>query len=319
MGRGRVNCENPSVLFHIVAFAVVAALATSSSGWAVEIQPGQVYAGGTRLEATELGVAFTVPSGWRGTLPAGSEVFVLQPDTDPQVHILAMGDRATRDELASIMAAPIDLGDGLFLDPTGAVVDRGEVLSGRYEVRGSPTRLLAYSEALAGPGGLSVGYLLIAAPASLAGYEPAVQALIASTELGAPAAPVPATPSAGGNASGGAASGTGDRWDAYLEGKYILRYHTATGFTDEQHLWLCSDGTFQRRGASGGFGGGASGAFQNNSTGSWSATGAGEYGSLTLRHGDGTTSQYELRWDYQENKLYVDGKRWLHGENEVCN
>ncbi len=46
---------------------------------------------------------------------------------------------------------------------------------------------------------------------------------------------------------------------------------------------------------------------------------AGEYGGLTLHYGDGSTAQYEMRWDYQENRLYVDGKRWLHGENEFCN
>ncbi len=156
-----------------------------------------------------------------------------------------------------------------------------------------------------------MAYVLIAAPAILATYEPVVRALADGTDLGAPET----TAAAG---AGGTPSGAGDRWDTYLKGKYIVRYYTATGFTDEQHLWLCSDGSFARRGASGGFGGGASGAFQADSSGRWTATGAGEYGTLTLHYGDGSTVRHELRWDYEENKLYVDGKRWLHGENEYC-
>ena len=146
-------------------------------------------------------------------------------------------------------------------------------------------------------------------------HEGAVQALVASTDLGAPAAAPPPTSASG---AAGGSTGSDDRWDTYLKGKYIVRYYTATGYTDEQHLWLCSDGTFSRRGAAGGFGGGASGAFQADSTGRWTAAGAGEHGSLTLHYNDGSTAQHQLRWDYQKKELYVDDKRWLHGKNEVC-
>ena len=88
-----------------------------------------------------------------------------------------------------------------------------------------------------------------------------------------------------------------------------MRYYTDSGYTDEQHLWLCSDGTFARRGAAGGFGGGASGAFQSDSTGRWQATGAGANGTLTLQYSDGSVARHELYWDYEKNRLHLDGKR----------
>ncbi len=289
---------------------IAAATLAAAAAVAVEVEPNVVYPGGTRLEAPELGVAFTVPAGWRGSWPAGTEVFVLQPEADPSVHVLAMGEEGTRAELAALMGAPIDLGGGLSLHPEGSVTERGPALAGRYEVRGGATPLAAYGEALASPHGIAVAYLLIAPPGAIAAHENAVRALVDGTTLGAAAdRTAEATP------SGDAA---GDRWDVYLKGKYLVRYYTATGFTDEQHLWLCSDGSFRRRGASGGFGGGASGAFEAGSTGRWSATGAGESGRLTLQYGDGSVARHDLRWDYGENKLYLDGKRWLHGTNDVC-
>jgi hypothetical protein len=324
MNRNRTHPEHVFRLLRVVSIAAIVAVYASSAGQAVEIQPGQLYASETRLEAVALGVAFTVPKGWQGALPVGSEVFVLQPEADPSIYILAMGEQTTRAELASTLAAPIALGDGLSLHPTAAVADRGKALVGRYEVGGAPNPLVAYAEAQAGSHGVAVAYILIAPPASLAAYEPVVRALISGTDLGAPAAGTAAGGAAaapnGGSGSGtSGASGSEDRWDLYLKGKYIVYYYTASGYTDEQHLWLCSDGSFKRTGAGGGFGGGASGAFQGDSIGRWQATGAGEFGVLTLHYGDGSTARHELRWDYAENALYLDGTRWLHGDNGVCN
>jgi hypothetical protein len=298
----------------------VTLLGASAVGRAEEVQPDKIYGGGARLEVTDLGVAFTVPAGWRGTLPSGSEVFLLQPENDQNAFILAMGNELNRAGLASTMAAPIPLVNGLSLYPTGSVGSRGEALTGRYEVHGGATQLAGYGEALAGSHGVNVAYVLVAVPASLAAYEPSVRALIDSTDLGAPqgaATPPPTT--AAGDSAGSTASAAGDRWDIYLKGKYIVYYYTASGYTDEQHLWLCSDGSFSRQGAGGGFGGGASGAFQADSSGRWTATGAGEHGTLTLSYGDGSQARHELRWDYGSNQLYVDGTRWLHGENSYCN
>ncbi len=277
---------------------------------AVEVVQDQIYPGDTRLEASELGVAFTVPSGWRGVWPGGSEGFVLQPESDPAVHILALGEEGTRAELAAMMGAPVDLGEGFSLDPTGAVTERGQVLIGRYRVRGGASELSAYAEALAGEHGVAIAYVLIAPSELLARHETTVGALVASTRLEAPGG---GAPSAGASTAEGA-----DRWDTYLRGKHVVRLYSGSNYTEEEHIWLCSDGTFQRTSNSGGYGGGASGAFQGGGAGRWTATGAGATGALTLHWPDGSTSRYDLRWDYEENHLYVDGKRWFHDQNEVC-
>ena len=106
-------------------------------------------------------------------------------------------------------------------------------------------------------------------------------------------------------------------WLTYLKGKHIVRFFTGSGYSEEQHIWLCSNGNYIRRFDSGGFGSGASGAVQANYDGSWTATGQGERGRLILNSADGRVS-FNLRWDYDRNRLYVDEKRWLHDKNNAC-
>ena len=153
--RSRIRFDGCGTLRRGALTGAILSFAVFSAGGAVEVEQGRIYAGGTRLEAAELGTAFTVPKGWRGTWPAGTEVFVLQPESDPNVTILAMGEEGSKTELAGVMSAPIDLGGGVILHPTGGVGQRGEVLTGRYQVRGGAGALSAYGEALAGAHGLA--------------------------------------------------------------------------------------------------------------------------------------------------------------------
>ena len=114
------------------------------------------------------------------------------------------------------------------------------------------------------------------------------------------------------------ASETDKSWLSYLKGKHIVRFFTSSGYTEEQHIWLCSNGNYARRFNSGGFGGGASGAVQSNYDGTWTANGEGERGRLILNSAD-VQLLFDLRWDYDSNRLYVAEKRWLHDKNNVCN
>ena len=289
------------------------------SAAAVEIEPGRVYSGGTRLGVAEYGVAFTVPEGWRGALPHGAEVFQLQPEDGSDALILAMADAGTRDELEHTMGEPIPLGNGAVLRAAGGAQERGRALARRYEMAGAGPAYAAYGEGLAGANGIAVAYVLIAVPDAIGRWEPALRAMTDSTDLGSVAPPTQQGADGAGDGAEGAASGAGDRWDVYLRGKHIVRLYTGSGYSEEEHIWLCSDGSFRRRGSGGGFGGGASGAFQSDSTGRWTATGAGERGKLVLHYRDGSSGSYQLRWDYAENHLYVDDRRWFHDENRVCN
>lgn len=114
------------------------------------------------------------------------------------------------------------------------------------------------------------------------------------------------------------ATGGNDEWEPYLRGMYLARYFTRTGYTESTEIWLCSDGVFYYDSQGGGFGGGASGAAQSTGGGRWSATGAGSAGTLILTWANGERSSLELSYDYDQDRLYLNGDRMLRGANERC-
>ena len=285
-------------------------------GATVEPEPGRAYAGNTEIGVSSLGVRFTIPAGWQGALSADGEAFLMQPGQG-QAYLIALADRMNKAEALQTLAGPVPLDAQLQLLLQGSVQQQGSQLSARYSVAGQPT-LTARARARVGSGGVSAGLFLVAESASIGQFEPALSSAFRSLKLESPQS----TSSAGKTTAETSGNGGGsDRWSDYLKGKHILRFFSGSGYTEEQHLWLCSDGTFFRRFDGGGFGGGspgASGAFQSHYDGRWQATGQGAHGQLILNFNGEQTSQYALRWDYEENKLYVDGKRWLHDKNEAC-
>ena len=135
--------------------------------------------------------------------------------------------------------------------------------------------------------------------------------------------------------AGVVSGGSGQKWSDYMRGRYIVYYYTGSGYHEEDHIWLCSDGSYYRSNSSGGFGGGASGAFGGKAAGRWDVNGTlpGD-GILTLTTGPGVSqgsttfgdwsetrgpSQASFRLSLQNNKLYLDGSKWFRDKNQRCN
>ena len=103
---------------------------------------------------------------------------------------------------------------------------------------------------------------------------------------------------------------------------YLDRYSSGTsgGYTSESNIYLCSDGNFQFASSSStslsGDGISASSNSQDGGRGTWRIrTRMGRSG-LELRFSDGRIKEYQL--EYRENAVFLDGKRWLRGDNTAC-
>ena len=105
-------------------------------------------------------------------------------------------------------------------------------------------------------------------------------------------------------------------WLEELSGRKLSYFYTATGYTEEDYIWLCPNGSFYKSGSSGGFGGGASGAFQSKNAGRWTVSGGVQRGTLVLAYNDGSTARYSVTRD--GNKLFLDDKRYFR-ETSDCN
>ena len=294
----------PPIRLAWVAAGIALAAAPPVHG---QIEPGRVYEGGERISEPTLGLTLTLPSGWRGALSPDGSGFVMESSAG-DAFMFVVADRMSEEDARAQMSETIDLGTGVLLRPAGEVrqIATGH-LSAEFSASGAPTELDASVDVRLTQSGLGVAFILLAPPAAAAEHRSSMREFALSlgvTEAAAPQAGV-----------GGASN---DEWLPYMRGRYLARYYTASGYTESTELWLCSDGTFYFNDQAGGFGGGASGAFQGLGSGRWTASGAGASGTLVLNWSNGEQSTWSLGYDYEENKLYLNGDQWLRGQNERC-
>ena len=280
-----------------------------SSAFAVEPQPGRVYSGGTEISVSSLGIKFRIPGNWRGGLSPSGESFLMEPP-DQSATLFAVADTMSADEAFIQMRGPVPLTDTIQLVLDGQVKRNQNSLAANYNIPFNP-QLTARARGKATGNGTTVAFFLVSSRSNMKSLLPHLDSTYNSLSVIKQAVNTQAKTKQQQSSS--------DRsWLTYLKGKHIVRFFTGSGYHEEQHIWLCSNGQYVRRFDSGGFGGGASGAFQGNYDGSWTATGEGEYGKLILSPAGNQRSTYNLKWDYAKNHLYVDGKRWLHDKNAVC-
>ncbi|MEM7364103.1 MAG: hypothetical protein AAF525_08755 [Pseudomonadota bacterium] len=291
----------------------------SSWSLAETLQPGKLYPGGTQIDVPDLGIAITLPTGWKGLLPAGAAAFIMESDAT-QANLFLIGDRMTAEQLRQTMAGPIPLDTGVTITPSGNVQDVEGWMQADYVVAGQP-QLKARIKAQTGTSGIAFAIIAIGDDARIKDALTGADLVARSVTFSEPIQPpVP--------------QGLGGNWQDYMKGRYVVRLYTGSGYYEEEHIWLCSDGSFFRSTGSGGFGGGASGAFGGKGQGAWRAEGelAGQ-GRLVLAYG-ATTSQNdtsfgswqtssgpsELQYllELADDKLYLDGKRWFRDGNERC-
>jgi hypothetical protein len=288
---------------------------------AVELSTGVVYQAGTVVQSSEIGLSLTIPSDWQGALPQGMNAFVMQKQ-GAQDTIVVQAEQMDKQSVVSLMNQPITLDQGITLVPRGKTTENSGVVSGKYSVTGQYSN--ARGEILAVVGKYGVSVALIGLGFSPGEPENTLAALVSTVKFEAPRQA----------RQNQASAGSSQSWSEYMRGRYIVYYYTGSGYHEEDHIWLCSDGSYHRSNSSGGFGGGASGAFGGKATGKWQVTGVmpGE-GVLTLATGPGvfegnTTfgdwkeergpSQASFRLTLQNNKLHLNGSKWFRDTNQRC-
>lgn len=133
--------------------------------FAVEVQPGQLYSGGTDIQLSALGISFTIPDGWRGGWPAGSSAFVLDNDAG-NASIMMVFDAFTEQQIVTMMAENIPLDEGIYLLPSKSPEKKASYFENHYQVMGSVTQLNAFIAAKVLKPGLSLATIIMSASIS---------------------------------------------------------------------------------------------------------------------------------------------------------
>ena len=311
-----------------LAVAGLALVACTSSASADELQQNRVYAGGTRVESSTVGVSFVIPPEWTGRFgrEAPRQVVILGSNTIEGVGLAILQSGVTAAQVIASLNEPQDLGAGVILRPAGQAAVRGSWIAHRYQ---NPSYV---GRALAALGQTHNGVVFFfAGPAkNERSYISLLEALGASTSFSPPPAsagtPAAAPGSAGTPAAAPAPAAVAETWSNVLSGQalnYFSRYNSGAGGGMASHrvLHLCPDGRFVYSGeglvtmnvpgASGSSGG------RSGTRGRWSLESLTQSTAVLLLTVDGGG---ELRWPvrYDGEKTFLNGQRWLRERSSVC-
>lgn len=190
----------------------------------VEVAPETPYASGTRVGVTALGLSFEVPPNWIGRLPQGSEFLFLASHTEPGL-VLVTARQVTLEEARAFFSQPLPLDASTIAQPAGAPTVEGQIIRQQYTVATPQGSMTGQAVAKLGTAG-GVAFLAFGPDASAA-------RTLADRLLGSVVEhPLPKP----GEAPTGAIASA-------LRGKKLLYMRTVGGFSDEEHIHLCSDGT----------------------------------------------------------------------------
>ncbi len=290
----RVAVSGSLVALGFAALASAQILPTDS---AARLTPGQSVAGPGVLDLTL--ATFRLPAGWTATGGDEPQVLVL---TFGQVSTLVTAKPATAAEVRQQLAGAIDLGRGVVLEPATQPLEIGDTLRAGFGVRGTAGALAANTLVRVGSQGASLGFIALGAPRDVLAVDDTLATMAASAMFPAIAARLPSAP---------------DGWETYLAGRYLVRLFTGNGYHEKEEIWLCSDRSFRSAADFGGFGDAGSAAGTSRRSGTWRAEGrtAGP-GMLWLQKTDGTTRQVPV--EFRSEDFYLNGERWMRGDNELC-
>ncbi|PCJ86860.1 MAG: hypothetical protein COA54_07085 [Thiotrichaceae bacterium] len=275
---------------------------SSTTCFAEEVQQGKIYPAGAYVESSHTGIGLTIPQGWQGAWPSGSEMFVLE-STALKANIFMAMQASDENSLKVWMSNTIALDTSVQLQPASSLKKAGNIYTANYTVVGAP-QLSAYIAAQIVPPANGLAFIALSADATKTRQVEKVTRTLAGALTIKPVATQTTNTGSG-------------FWQDYFKGGYIVRYFSGSGYTEQQHLWLCSDGSFQYKFSSGGYSmSGASGASSSRSDGRWSANGASENeGQLILQHSNGNQKSYRVSLG---KELKLNGKKWLPDTNKVC-
>ena len=296
----------------------IAALALGAGMAQSELKANQKYQGGTRVQASTLGISLVIPKNWVAQYgqDAGKAALVMGSETIEGVGVAVLiGDQSAQQVAASLNEAQ-DLGSGVVLKLTGAVKQQGQRISARY----ADADYVGRSLGLIGPGKNHVVYFFAGPSRNEKTYAGLLEELASGTKFVSTSAskPRPAAP---------VAAGLAGEWTKFLSGmmlRYLSSYNSgggAGGISTDRTMHFCSDGSFAYSGSSlttiNVDGGGASSGGSDRGQGRWRVESATQTSAIVvLNLEDGSTERIAVSYD--GTKTFVGNQRWFRIESDTC-
>jgi hypothetical protein len=234
------------------------------------------------------GLDFALPAGWKAGERDG--LVLLGSDTEAGLIVVRFMPKTDRQMLAAGYREGLQE-SGVSLMPTKAIEEfAGGGLAGELGGMGQDgSRLRARVIGVTTPFGDAAVFLGVTTAEKYAGLEPRVDALAASVSFTQPKIP-PANVAIAARYS------------------YIFVSTTGGGYSRQDNLSLCSNGTFYRGGEMAGSGSAGSAVVSRQNGGRWTADGDGQNGTVTLQYGNGSVEQLLYRKSGLD--IVLNGKKY---------
>jgi hypothetical protein len=298
-----------TIVVSFLAGSVLAGvLATSASP--------QAASQGRKISDPEMGIAFTVPEGWKAVKQGGG--YLMGSDTLKGFLLILPH------EYTSLEAMGAEAAEGLIDEEAGILLYLsaelkkfgGKGLQGEFRGTIQGRDAAAYAVGLLSPKGGGVTVLSAVDSASFTeAYRQYARSIASSLTFGVAAA-------VGGAGTGGAAGGTDAALMRYFQGKYYSYTGGSTIYGSsgtERQVMLCSNGAFFDSYESSASGQGEwGGATARQGRARWSIRGTKQEGVITVTRPDGSATRVSYRVTGEDGVVLFDGIKFAYAGAPEC-
>lgn len=303
---------------------VIAAISEEEKSQMTDIQTGQQYNGGTRVNSPDLGLSFVVPDEWLGGLPQGAEAFVMGSNTRAGIIVVLSQRSSSIDEVVDALSQPLPLDQGVILQPVGQPEVDGPWVRTRVTTSDGSNNFEGYAIALVREKGLGI-FIVGVGPEGADYYQQVAASLASSTRVTTVSvASNQAAPSSG--PGGQDSSQLAQEWQQFFNGMratYLSSFSSGLsgGSSEKVEYDLCSDGQFAYSSSSSlSIDTGGASAFSGGSSansGTWRIVTQGNQAFMELAWSDGDVSNITL--EFTDDKTYFNGSRYfITPDNTTC-
>ena len=266
------------------------------------ISPGQVYNAGDEIYALKLGFTATIPTGWMGTLPQNSSIFLLSSlkGLDGQIYVL--GDTTDFETLKAGWLKGLALDETRVLKSDGNVQEQnGRLVSTVIMTGGQNVAYSGFIAARCGKYGRCIAVLLTCEVKYLSEMKKSVNGFLDNLNFVDPVM---------------INEYDGYDWRLFLENKQLVHYDNVIGSKSVNEIWLCEDGSFMSKLKRTGVVKGDIGSYKGKHKGTWTTSSFGKTGTLTLNFNKLPPVEVELL--IEDDHIFLNGKRHVALAAAMC-
>ena len=269
------------------------------------IRPGKLYNSGEKIISPKYGFTATIPEGWSGFLPQGTEVFSLAKNdgTSGQVVLFAR-ENSDLETLEAFWKKGGDLSSSIRIKATETQRE-GDMTYAEVTAEGENINksFRGFIIGKCGPYGPCISLFMIT-PAQF--YESIRDELLSMMRAGSFSEPGDSNPYSDFD------------WQRFLSNKILVNYELQELSKSQNTIYLCVDGSFTSNVKRSGWFKEGDMIYKGRNTGNWSVSGTGPETILRLEFKNKKLPPLEVPLSISDEKIFANGERYYAGYSQKC-